>query len=326
MLKKSQITVFIIITIIIILSFLIYLFLIRNNHTFNDETIINFDNQIINLYVEDIAKEYLTIATYFLSLRGGYIYDFEEKLITETGPFAYHIKNEIEPPDLNFITNEIEIFLSENLKKELDKKSFEGIEVEFNEVISDIIISQDYILANLQIKTEIDSKTKIEMFEYNIRVPIRLGYVLDFRDKIISDFKNNPNQISNFAYEEVDVSIFPFNENTFIFSIVDHETLIEDTPLVYNFAVEYTSFPKPRLNFIPNFVTNVNVPINYQLSSTYFGTEELIYTVNSSLINLDLNQGNFTFVSYEEGEFYFNFCVEDNYNKDCDEVRIIVKE
>ena len=331
MYKKSQITLFLIVGIILVLAVLSYFFIFSSNNDDSNQNLNTISNQryddMIRSFVEEEAREILIEGIYLIGLRGGYIYSFEEKLITEGGPFAYHIKNEeIISPDRLFIQSELERFLSENLDFQLFFLEFEEVDVEFSDVISEITITENYVLAELNIKTTVDSQSSTEFFNYNLRVPYRLGFMLEKRDEIVQNFKENPTMISNFAYDDITLNIISFNRQNYIFSILDNQSQYEGISLVYNIALEHISYLPPRLDFISNFVTSVNVPFSYQLNAISFESDYLEYSVNNSLVNLDNQNGNFTFVSDEEGEFYFKFCVHDSYNEDCQEVRIIVEE
>lgn len=324
--KRAQITAFIIVGVVIIFLVILYVSLPKPNLVPKQDVSYSIAPQV-DSYIEDIGRESLTHGIHIVSLKGGYIYSFDPRIITEAGPIAYNIKGDVLAPDGVFMESELERYVSDSLEKELSGElPFEGYNITFGEISSDVIIGKNKVTATIHVKTTINSDKTEQEFEYVLEVPIRLGHVLNIRDQIISSFKENPNQISNFAYEDVDVSILPFDDRTLVFSVLDPSSEYDNLPLIYNFAVDYSKNSAPRMAFVPDFVTDMDNPLSYTLYAQDYDSENLHYTVNSSLVVLDPYSGEFTFTPTDTGVFNFRFCVSDGISENCRLSKVIVNE
>lgn len=321
--KKGSITTWIIIGVLIVLSFLVIVYYqSNNNHIDNIEKI---DSKPIKLYVETCLSKTIKEGIDFNSLQGGYyevngpkeeygiiqipvyfennITNVPKKEILETELMKYIKEN------LDKCLNNLDIFKKEGVSTEISKDITGYVKLKGNiawaEIIMPItitksktqksisqysaIINTRYLDANLYAKNITDKQQEDK--EY---VPI--GYIIDLA-------KNN-----NFTFEQIYLS-----DNSFIFAIVVSEN--NNNKLVYSFINKYaweTNNTPPIFQIYP--IPEINITSEGEFNYTIKSSEEGIkYSDTSDLFDIIEETGLISFnVSTDmNGEYYETVFGED---------------
>jgi len=320
--KKAQITWFILIGIIILIGggFFIYLNSTRS------------DKEIEKVIVEECIKEVTPPGIYLLAAKGGYIYLFNNVLNTENIQIAYHLEyNTNISPERTFMEYELSQFVKESLPICINNfEPFNYLDFEIGEINVQSSISKEKIFVNVNYPITVitnDSKTVIS--EFTAEFPVRLGHILDIKDKILSNLLDTGmigfDMLSSF---DVELSLLPYDTETLVYSIYDESSVIDDVPFFFNFAVKIYGNSAPRLEFIPDFVLTKGKTFEYNLEAFDNDKDDVMrfYTENA-LIDMHESTGKFSFTPLVTGEYEIIVCVQDRYlAEDCDTMRFLIED
>ncbi|MBU0457740.1 MAG: hypothetical protein ABH824_05330 [Nanoarchaeota archaeon] len=270
--KKGQITVFIILGLIMLLSLVLILFIRSETIKIRGEvpeSVITHEiatdpiKSYLENCVEDISKE----AIYQASFYGGYLYPSGSEEYNEPGSgdewYDYYFYDDLKIP---FLLNEKTIHLRPKKKNaevisnfvlEKAQSCFENLTV-FEEQgfiftfpqlkkSAFTIIKDDEVLVNLHYPLRITRDDKMTLFEdYNVVLNLRLGLLYNIAEKILNDIKENqPIDISkrcNFYKPDNQINIYlELNLYTYeyVLRVVDSFPLAkDDQPQIFQFALK----------------------------------------------------------------------------------------
>jgi hypothetical protein len=240
--KRSQVSIFIIIGILIIGiigSFLIFRNKIENPYKNAGE----FSSEIsqINNIVEGCSRQRAIDAIRIVGLQGGYINIPNDYLKTNFSNIAYGYylgKNTL--PLKSTIEKEISSYIEMTLPYCIEKTDFPDISIDIGDASAKTEINADSVLisAKLPIYANKENKTFTINKNYNSEVKVRLNNILEVSNEIINKEIEDPNNIQLSYLTELDyyVMVLPENEKEIVYIISDNKSRIDDIPYSFLFA------------------------------------------------------------------------------------------
>ena len=242
--KNAQLTIFIIISILIV-AVVVLFFTLRGNLNLPGKPVSPETTKIKN-FVQTCLDDSLESVVFKVGENGGYY--FPPKVSTPVLEVPYYIKDNknLMPPKEN-IENEI----SRGIARELifcleDFSLFPEYEITKGKMTHpEVVIESERVLVEVNYPLTIQkdgSKSKIE--DFSSEVPVRLGIVYDAVAEFVEeDLKTEGLCISclfDISEKNGFKSSYPnYDDNTYIFIIEDPQSKLNNKEFVYVFANEY---------------------------------------------------------------------------------------
>ena len=319
MLKRGQVTIFLIVGIVLLglFSGVFYLVSTINQDQLKGEQETPLYSEVrpqFVIFVEGCLEQTAEPGLYLLGKQGGIIYPEGKFLATENdlinyaflnGEFLLHKEN---------METQLNRFIEENLGECINYfAAFQDLTYEIHtgglQVTSSIQLNSVEI--NLNYPLEIISgkeQTKVEDFKVSIDLP--LGEYLETAQQISSQSNSTGLDLSFFAGFEPFITLYPFDGDTIIYSMYDEQGY-SGKPYAFIFAVrnQNVSHP-PELEYFSDLVLSAGVPFEYQLKASDKDDDQLTFYSSSD-----------QFPVSEEGIISFTPVSADNF-----EVMIEVKD
>ena len=241
--KRGQITVFIIFGLIFLLFFLIILF--TKSYRIEKIGAISSDElNPIKYYVDLCAKSSASDALYILGVQGGYTTQPQLYFQSAYAKIAYwYYQGQDTSPTISTMEQELSAYVNKALPEcieNLDAFRGMGFEFEFGEINTKTKINENNVEFNIDYPITIkkgDSKTEIKEFSRNF--PVRLGHIHSIAKEIVKKEVEDPDWVdmTYLVNQDLNFKIYPYDENTLIYSILDNQSVIEyDTQFMFLFA------------------------------------------------------------------------------------------
>jgi hypothetical protein len=200
--KRGQVTIFIILGIILLLSVMLFLFLRREVSVFKPEAVLPPEIVPINQYILDCVEEISRDGARIAGANAGFI---ELPTEIETNPEAYLPPFPISPvktplwfyrgqrrvPPLNYIVFQLENYIHENLPECL--REFEAFKTAFNitelgNISVEIELSEEDFTVNINYPLDIILKAKEQKFfleDFSVSIPFRIRKMYELAAQIL---------------------------------------------------------------------------------------------------------------------------------------------
>jgi len=249
MLKRGQITIFVIIAIALIGAVsTVYLFREQLGIT---NPIIQ-DSREIKEYIQYCVDISLIDAVRLVGLQGGYILVPNNSAKTEFGNVAYGMILANGTNETALTTFDNSLATKETIEKEIDsyinfvvpiclnKENYQTLDIDIENINTKTKINEGYVSADIVFPVTIsrgDSSSRLSD-PYESKVLIRLGKIYEFSQKIIQEEIKDPNyiDISQIVDSEYFISVLPIDEKTNVYTIIDNSSQIENAPYTFRFA------------------------------------------------------------------------------------------
>jgi len=240
--KRGQISVFVILSILIIVVIGIY-FSIRLELL--DFTGVNPEVKPIYNFVERCIEETAEDAVYHIGDNGGYFISPNNSLDNHIP--IYFNKGEVNIPSVEDIEKELELYMDSMLffcvKNFVD---FPDFEVKQEEIGSEVKIEKGKVLFNINYPLSISKAESSYVFsDFENEVEVRLGVIQNVSYNLIKYQKEFPEDLCLSCIEElaIDNEVYiimrDFEKGVIIFEIVDAESEIKNQEYVFYFANKY---------------------------------------------------------------------------------------
>lgn len=334
MLKRGQVTIFLIVGILILFIFsgIFYIVSVLEQKGLLAETEELPENLVlkskVSSYVESCLTETAIPGIYLLGIQGGVIYpdDPEKVLITEYSIINYGYLNGVDQLSVEKMEEQLDLYIEENLEYCLDDFYIfaeQGLIITSKRLKSESIISLDQVLLNLDYEIEIvKGEDVLTIDTFSSTVPLQVGKVVEEAKTIIKDHEQVTSVQSKYFK-----TTFPFDRFTTIYSLSDENSVIDGAPFTFMFAVKDNEInTAPRLDFIPNIVVRKGSLFTYQLRADDAEDDILTYSVEPALFTIQEN-GLVNELMLQTGKFNVIITVIDIHGlKDEQEMRLIVNE
>jgi hypothetical protein len=257
--KKSQITIFIIITIILIALVAVAIYLGKSKIDSNNSKqyfsqsnikpeLNNIQSSIINC-LDETSKQALTI----IGIQGGY-YKKPEQSFDMGWTFIpyYYNQGQFLMPTKETITNQLQDYTNKNLNNCLNKINLGDFTLEYKNPETTTQIQKQQVKFTIDILTTIEkenNKIKFETKEHEIEHTSKLFEILEIADYITASHKENPdliciNCVAQMSEErDVYTDMLEFEDNpdssTSSTLIIISENKTSSEPYVFEFLNKY---------------------------------------------------------------------------------------
>lgn len=238
--KKAQVTIFIIISLVVIAGVLIYLGLSRGGI---EKRNIPEGGEDVYEFVISCSQQSLEEVILSLSLRGGYAFTPEKS--NDFGIAYYSIEGENTMINKEELRDKISFYFDQQLEICINNfQNFSDREISTGEINSEINLQEEKVILDLIYPISISQagETKlIEDFEV-IEAPIRLGLIYDTSKEIIEQDIDNEGICLTCIERKISKANMSVNiieyERDYIFSIQDNNSKINNNALGYSFAIK----------------------------------------------------------------------------------------
>ena len=242
--KRGQITIFIIVGLILVLSIFIMLYL--NKNKIGDSGVLqSSDIKPIEYYVDLCVKSSASNALYLLGVQGGYTTPPELYFQSAYAKIAYwYYEGQDTSPTIEKMEQELSSYVNNIALPEciesLSIFNDMGFEFEFSEIDTKTKINENNVEFNIDYPITIkkgDSKAEIKEFYRNF--PVRLGHIHSISKEIVGKEVEDPDWIdmTYLVNQDLNFKIYPYDENTLIYSVLDNQSVIEyDSQFMFLFA------------------------------------------------------------------------------------------
>lgn len=330
--NKSQVTLFLIFAIVMLVVLFILLFISSDTsvlHLFLKET-----KHPVEYYIEESMKFIIVDAVEILSTQGGFIYSYVPNLTTERNNFGYSVifnatLNQLQntSPSVEFMENEIAAYLENNIDSWIDNSSF--VLNMTDEPKAEVVIMPEGVYAELYYPMDYITQDRAYHFsEFNQKQLIPLGRMIELRDTIVKDLLDYPNLmlLDKLYGTDFEMYINPYSGKIKVIDMVNKSTRIRNNPLTFSFAIQDQHSLRETLSFtqsMPDVTLNPGTNIYTKLKCNHackFYDNTVLFEIGEStgIINytadrLDIGEYNITLTIYD-GIFHvdkvFNMKVE----------------
>lgn len=236
--KKSQISVFVIIgLILVIISGLVF-------YKLNDRPIvIRQEKQFTEVeeYVQECIKESAIKAIELLGKQGS-LNPSAYVATDDTKISYYYFKGKGYTPDQETIEAQISLYVKEGAYDCINEFSEKGYVIDAQIIEISTEIKNNYVIINLNTPIKVfHDGIKDEIMIPKVELEANLQKIYDTSKEIISDTIKDPDWImfDKLYANELDIKIVKVNSSTLIYVITDNKIGLNKKPYTYRFAVKY---------------------------------------------------------------------------------------
>lgn len=238
--KKSQITIFVIIAVIIFLVVIIIFLVNKSQETGNMNVEKNQLIDIINqcIYLRGVDSIWL------IGLQGGYFQLPEKYLETNFSKTAYgYYEGKNTLPKKEEIEKEISNYVKLTIPYCIYPENFKAINITVGEADVHASIKDDRveISAKLLVSARKGARSLLLNKEQKAEIPIKLGKIYKTANKIIEKEINDSDSIplSYLAKLDYYVTVIPYSKDSIIYAITDENSSIDNIPYSFMFANKF---------------------------------------------------------------------------------------
>jgi hypothetical protein len=330
--NKGNLTFFIILGIILLITFILVIYASKDSilsyNPIDSFISSNTDSYFFNDYVNMCLKEVTENAILWIGSNGGY-YNIKSFNNTNINYAYYLVEGKKTYPSKEIIQNEISDFINSEFDYCIEE--FIILNPDYyikknNKSSSEIIILEKEIsiIIDFPITIEKDGKTK-NLRYFNTKINnIRLFEIYNIAKNITNDNYNNLGSICLSCIidlgdeNDVYIEINKIDNFSYLYSITDYNSIINDKPYIFRFAVKNQEFSCFNLPLDANY-NLINTCIKKMVDETeyYFNVEQILkqtafvnkefnYVVNATGINISfIDFTNLFDINYFTGEINF---------------------
>ena len=339
--KRGQVTVFLIIGIVILAIFAGVFYTVSK--VTKEKLVVEQDTPLslevrprIRIYVESCLQEIGVPGIYLLGMQGGLIYpeDLTKVMLTENAMINYGYLDKEKQLSLEKMEEDLGRYIEETL--EFCVGEFEVFEEESifvsveGEMEASSKILKNEVIFNLKYPLEVTlGEDSFDTEDFSARVPVRLGELVSQAGAIIGKHEENPNIVDLEYLTSFDtfVTTFPYDAETFVYSIYDEESVKDGAALTFMFAIKDAGVNEaPELDYVSDFVLGRGLEFEYVVTATDGDNDKLTFSSDSEVIPIDSETGLIKVTPTVVGTYYVTIKVEDGQGgADEDEVRFVIE-
>lgn len=328
--KKSQITVFIIVGIVlVIIAGLVYYFVfMQADKPFDDIANEKIDIGIIRNHIDDCMNSVSGTGLQLLGIQGGRIYLSDEFLETYYSNISYsYYDGQNKVVSLSEMQEQLDEYIENAMLmcvNDFSELEDEGIDVSLSDVNANTLIKPNDVVFKLSLGLLISGQKRSEEFEHslNIRLYDIHGYANDIVDKIVLD----PDWIDMTYLSEFDlpISIIPHSEDEFIIAITDPKSVVGND-FIYLLGFRFKKNFAPNLDIPDMLRLERGAKFTYQVKAVDPEEDDFVFTDNHAMLDIS-DSGLIDFVPSVSGDFDVVISVTDSHdNSNSKKVRFMVR-
>lgn len=314
--NKSQISVFVLLGIILVIVFIV--FLLASNDSKAMRWFLKDTNHPVSYYVEECMKFQIVDSIEILSAQGGFIYTYNPNLTTTKRVFAYSIyANQNTSPGIPFMESEIERYIEENIDSCLDNSTLHITKLDSPQ--ASVTIFPESV--NAQLTYTLETVADDVTYRYNLyqtKHTIPYGRMIELRNVVVKDLMDYPNlMLLDKLYDtDFEMIINPYSGNIKVIDMINTSARLRSDPLKFSFAI-YDRHDLPSiLDFagnLPNLTVFVGIPFLMQINATH----NCKFYDNTVLFDIDEDSGLINYVpdALDIGEYNITIIIDDDIYK-----------
>lgn len=244
--KKAQITIFILIGLILVISIALFLYMRTSQEVTTSEVIQPSELQPIKVYVELCLKESLKNALISIGIRGGYYEVPSPSIVSYYIEVPYYFYEESIMPGTETIQDEISNYINLALPACLYNLSQFPYETELGEISPDTTITENSVIVKLDypITVKIGESTSI-ISDFYTEFLIELKKMYNISSEIIKKHMEEPeylhlSDILKLSIDnDVEINYVHEENSTIVYTIINNNSRINNEPYFYSFAIKY---------------------------------------------------------------------------------------
>lgn len=253
--NKSQITIFILIGLVILLS-AIFLLYLKSNVGEKERAQIDknikapFELQPIKAFVDDCLKEVAENGLILIGKQGGYYNLPKNSVKNHLFKTAYYYNKIKLMPSLTTIENEISSYINEGLDLCINNFTiFEklGYDISQKRINAKTTISKEGVFISVNLPLEIKKNEVSQKIEnFNLNVPyVHLKTIHNISEEMVNEFMEDEAGVClSCLYElsrknNIYANMLDYLNNTLIFTLKDYNISLKDKPYNFTFAIKY---------------------------------------------------------------------------------------
>lgn len=342
MLKKAQVTAFIVIGLVILL-FLFVFYSTDLTERKAKGTAIGVlsagDVVSVKSFVDNCVKQTANDALLLIGAQGGYTYVTPIPFYTFSADIGYSYYEGVNTLlSLQTIGKELSNFVEKQINdctQDFEPFKQQGFSISGEKLKAETTFTEDSTLVSvnwpLQIKKG-NSKSTVQDFQAS--TPVRLKKIYDVVKTIVAKQEENPEFI-DFSYLKSTgfvILVQPINEDVIVYAIVDNQSVLFNAPYTFLFAnkfkfSDFTTNNAPVMSLMPQLNATVGSEFVYQVKAADIDNNKLTFSSVSNLFVVDKDTGliKFTPTAEQIGEHISTIEVKDEKGlKDSQLVRIEV--
>jgi len=335
MLKRGQITIFLVIGIVILLLAALFFYIFGQIKEAPLEVEAKEAQKIpgvrgtLQSYVENCIQETLDPAIYLLAIQGGVIYpeDDGKILLTDYGIVNYAWLNGVNGLSREKMETDLAAYVEQYLDFCLDFETFTKqnilVKPDYELITSDVTIKDASVQAEVQLPTKIilPNNDSLEVETFTAEIQSSLGKTIKTVEELgFPDL--NPSQLLALPYQPI---IFPYDEAVTIYSFTEKSG---EAPLTFMFAIR-NDFPDnqaPLLHFIADKTFRIGDQWQETFTAEDANHDSLTFSSDSEVFPVNAD-GSIDVLVNEQGEFKVSITVKDQQGeKNQQEFRVTVLE
>jgi hypothetical protein len=238
--RRSQTTAFIILGVVLIMLFVILFISLGFNNDSEIGQILQLQSKMspIQAYIDDCLSQVVPAGVFQLSRNGGFIYWYEDTLLTEYEKIAYHSANK--SPSLDMMKDELQRFTEESMMLCILNLGNTSYRFDYSKIDLQIEIGEEKINVEFNLPvTYSNGMSEVKNEKIKKTFPFRLKHLVGIKDQIVEIVEGTEyldlDALSRF---DVEVNVIPYDRNTTVYAIVDDQSLNEQNPLTFMLAVK----------------------------------------------------------------------------------------
>lgn len=317
--KRGQITVFIIIGIVLVVSFALITTYSSLEKDVPEVSAVDADS--MQEYVESCLSSELDYSLILLGMQGGMLNVKEPYYDAEYSRIPYWLYDEDE---LKFFIvskenaeADLERYLEDNIKECFQNIDVSGLDIDYSKKQADIDILEDSVVAEMFLPIEVNKgSAAISLDRFRVTQDVRLGKILDSARNftfVTNDFPEGIDLTELYSYG-FNTTVYDIDYDNKIISFKDTKSTTSLGEYMFNFAVE---LPPEYENNAPFFsVDEIRLKKDeHKDISEYIYDEEgdfLSYETISDIFEIDDNNSLYLFDDVKEGRYDLTLKIEDS--------------
>jgi len=238
-LKRGQVSIFILISLVILIAYFFILNL--NSQNYKIESFEDVDIQPIKNFLDNCVKLTSEDAVSTLGWQGGRIvYDPNKMMLTHFGAITYsYDEGENTLPSIQKMEKELEIYVDSLLDICIENTTvYQRWQIEKGKLNTLATITGNSVLFEVDYPMEFrKGKVTRKISKFRTTIPVRLGHIRSVVENIIEVQVRKPGWLpySYLNESDLDAAIYLHRENKFIYEFIDNESVIRNRP--YQFIV-----------------------------------------------------------------------------------------
>lgn len=299
--KKSQLTIYIIVGILIILLIVIAFMLNKNKlSNFADSLAVKeLLQKEIKEKIDYCIEEVAVPGIYLLAANGGYIYDYYDILPVENIQIAYQLRNKNRNNiSIDFMEKELSNFIELtifNCISEVDGGT--RYEYEYTKPTVQTKINQNEVIVDLEMNAkQTRQEGDISVNEFLVKIPSKLGSLIEINNEIVMNLlKNDSISYRKLSDLNSNIKILPYDKNRIVYSIYSENSDL--VPLVFNTLIykDVEEYSKFIVKDIPYLKARVNERFTYSIGVDNIN-KKLSFYDNTVLFEIDEDLGVIDFI------------------------------